>query len=160
MPVNAPAAAMSQSEVLISPVSPLSPKMNRPEVWKLAEMEAVAELRWSTPVMSWLLPVIFPPKVKALICKVPVEEIVFVPPPLKVKPPPDVVTRIESKSAWAARRPLVMSKLPAKEEEPVPEKVFVPYVKKLPDIEATPPKEAVPLVSRSPEISKSLFAEI
>ena len=59
-----------------------------------------------------------------------------------------------------ARNPLATDSEPAKLDEPVPEKVLVPYVKKLPDIEATPPKEAVPLVSRSPEISKSLFAEI
>ena len=52
--------------------------------------------------------------------------------------------------------PLDTSKDPAKLDEPVPEKVFVPYVKKLPDTEATPPNEAVPLVSRSPETKRSL----
>ena len=38
--VMAPVADMSQSEVLIRPVSPLSPNMNLPDVWKLPEMEA------------------------------------------------------------------------------------------------------------------------
>ena len=41
MPVRAPVLDMSQSEVLISPVSPLSPKMNLPPVWKLPEIEAL-----------------------------------------------------------------------------------------------------------------------
>src|SRR3989338_4457007 len=40
-PVMAPVLEMSQSEVLISPVSPLSPKMKRPDVWKLSEIEAL-----------------------------------------------------------------------------------------------------------------------
>src|SRR3989338_9955693 len=39
IPVKIPVAEISQSEVLISPVSPLSPKMKRPAVWKLAAME-------------------------------------------------------------------------------------------------------------------------
>ena len=41
MPVNTPVLEISQSEVLTSPVSPLSPKMKRPAVWKLLEMEAL-----------------------------------------------------------------------------------------------------------------------
>ena len=41
IPVKAPVVEMSQSEVLISPVSPLSPKMNLPAVWKLLEILAL-----------------------------------------------------------------------------------------------------------------------
>src|SRR3989344_8873185 len=41
MPERLPPADMSQSLVLISPVSPLSPKMNLPAVWKLPEMLAL-----------------------------------------------------------------------------------------------------------------------
>src|SRR3990167_4875864 len=54
-----------------------------------------------------------------------------------------------------ARNPLAIEREPEKDDDPVPEKVLVPYVKKLPDTEATPPNEAVPLVSMSPEMSKS-----
>ena len=41
MPVKAPASEISQSLVSMAPVSPLSPKMNRPAVWKLPEIEAL-----------------------------------------------------------------------------------------------------------------------
>ena len=41
IPVKAPVEEISQSDVLISPVSPLSPKMNLPAVWKLSEIEAL-----------------------------------------------------------------------------------------------------------------------
>ena len=56
--------------------------------------------------------------------------------------------------------PLVMAKLPENEDDPVPEKVLAPYVKKFPETEATPPNEAVPRVSKSPLINKSLLAEM
>ena len=59
-----------------------------------------------------------------------------------------------------ARNPLATDSEPAKEEEPVPANVLVPYVKKLPDTLATPPKEAVPLVSKSPLTRRSLEAEM
>jgi len=54
----------------------------------------------------------------------------------------------------------VMAKLPENEDDPVPEKVLAPYVKKFPETEATPPNEAVPRVSKSPLINKSLLAEM
>src|SRR3989344_7003536 len=116
--------------------------------------------------MSLELPVISPPRVKAFNWRVPVEEIMLVPPPLKVNPPPDVVTRILLKSASAARRPLAMSKEPAKDEEPVPftvkspDMVWSPARLKLPDILAPPPNDAVPLTSRSPEIRRPFAADM
>ena len=51
IPVKAPVLEMSQSEVLISPVSPLSPRMNRPAVWKLSDMEALPS-KWTIPSTS------------------------------------------------------------------------------------------------------------
>ena len=51
MPVKAPVLDMSQSLVLISPVSPLSPNMKRPDVWKLPEMEALPS-RKALPLIS------------------------------------------------------------------------------------------------------------
>src|SRR3989304_6115154 len=122
--------------------------------------EALVKPSWLMLEMLFELAFRAPPNMKALIWRVPVDEIIFVPPPLKVRPPPEVVTRMLLKSASTARRPLVMSNEPAKDEEPVPEKVLVPYVKKLPDTDATPPNEAVPLVSRSPEMRRSLDEEM
>ena len=40
-PVMAPVADISQSLVSINPVSPLSPKMNLPAVWKLPAIDAL-----------------------------------------------------------------------------------------------------------------------
>ena len=50
-PERLPVVEISQSEVLISPVSPLSPKMKRPAVWKLPEMEAL-ESKKALPSVS------------------------------------------------------------------------------------------------------------
>ena len=80
-----------------------------------------------------------PPRVKALTWRVPVEEIMLVPPPLKVRPPPEVVIKMLSKSAWVARRPFDISKEPAKDEEPVPENTPVPPEVKLPEMLEAPP---------------------
>src|SRR3989344_7043417 len=52
MPERLPVAEMSQSLVLISPVSPLSPKMNLPAVWKLAAMEAAPSKKTSLSTSS------------------------------------------------------------------------------------------------------------
>ena len=41
MPVKAPVLDISQSLVLISPVSPLSPRTNLPAIWKLLEILAL-----------------------------------------------------------------------------------------------------------------------
>ena len=41
IPVRLPVADISQSLVSIKPVSPLSPRMKRPDVWKLPEIEAL-----------------------------------------------------------------------------------------------------------------------
>ena len=102
--------------------------------------------------MSWLrlvrffeLPVISPPRVKALIWRVPVEEITLVPPPLKVKAEPEPVM------VWEVDlKPLEISRLPAKEEEPVPVSMMLPVLmtRLVPTIEAA----VRPLViSRLPE---------
>ena len=86
-----------------------------------------------------------PPRVKALTWRVPVEEIMLVPPPLKVRPPPEVVIKMLSKSAWVARRPLVISSEPAKELEPVFDPVKIPAKVRVLEILAVPPTSRVVL---------------
>src|SRR3989338_1731883 len=51
IPVKTPVSEISQSLVLSAPVSPPSPKMKRPSVWKLPEIEA-AESAKKEPSIS------------------------------------------------------------------------------------------------------------
>ena len=86
------------------------------------ETEAKFDCIKPKPVALFELPESNPPKVKALICKVPVEEIVFVPPPVKVRPPPESVLRklppvVRLPAEWMPRP---VFKEPEKELLPTP----------------------------------------
>ena len=123
----------SMERVLVSKERPLTP----PERVKLVSLANVQASALEVSVSPEASPRVVLPVMEAL--------------PLMVKDVPTI--------AWALR-PLEIRSEPAKEEEPVPEKVLVPYVKKLPDTLATPPNEAVPLTSKSELINKSFDAEM
>ena len=123
----------SIDNVFVSKDKPLTPP-DKVKLVSLAKVQASALAVRVSPLAS---PRVVLPVIEAL--------------PLIVSPVPTI--------AWALK-PLETRREPAKDDDAVPEKVFVPYVKKLPETEATPPNEAVPLVSRSPEIRRSLVVEI
>jgi len=87
----------------VVPVVPMvpNPVIVFPE--EFAEMFPIEEI-------FWLFPVRVPPRVKALICRVPVEEIVLVPPPEKLSPAP-LPVRV---------KPVVPAKVPLPARERLP----------------------------------------
>jgi hypothetical protein len=98
---------------------------------KLLEAEALEAVNRPRPVMLFDPPVTVPPKVKALIWRVPVEERMLVPPPVK-----DNGAEAPVKDMSLALNPLVTSKDPVNELDPVLDPVIVPLIARSPDMEA------------------------
>jgi hypothetical protein len=96
--------------------------------------EALALDRYDKPVICLLLPVMSPPKVKALMVRVP-EPAWIVPPPVKLILLPEVpneISPLETERPVATWTPLVTSRPPAKELEPALVDKKRPPVVKLP----------------------------
>src|SRR3989344_1992035 len=115
-PVMAPSVVMSQSEVLIEPVSPLSPRVN-------VELAVKAPLAVK-PDAAVIRPNILGFSVQA----VPV----MVGWPATLKSPPVVIEPV----AWT---PFDTSRPPEKEFDPVLEEVMMPARVNVPETEAVPP---------------------
>src|SRR3989338_6876342 len=128
IPERLPVAEISQSEVLISPVSPLSPKMKRPAVWKLAAMEAAPSKKAALSTSN-------PPTIKRSLIVSIVLEVAVATPNLEyaaeAKPPTCnvlPVRRYEAEAVpWTSARPEETNKARPVEENVVePEKVLAP----------------------------------
>src|SRR3989304_3777744 len=81
--------------------------------------EALVKPSWLMLEMLFELAFRAPPNMKRLIWRVPVDEIIFVPPPLKVRPPPGPAARMLWPSVTPTGGPRLRPRHSAKDEEPV-----------------------------------------